>query len=125
MQRRKTAFILLGLWLFVGCSPKVVTVERTHTVYRDRFRIDSIYNRDTVFIQTKGDTIIHSIIKYRERYRLEHDTVRLVDSLPYPVEVVKEVHTPTRWQRFCTTVVWSLIVALVLLIAGWSFRRWR
>ena len=51
--------LLLVLSLFTGCKIKtvLVPVDRVKIEYRDRLRVDSVYNRDTVNIYERGDTV--------------------------------------------------------------------
>lgn len=103
------AIILIsGLILFfaTGCkSVQPVIVERIKIEYRDRLRIDSVYNRDTVQIYGRNDTIFKDVIRWRERFRLDTVSVVRVDSIPYPVEVVQEVNKLTKWQRWRLTIL--------------------
>ena len=106
---------LLALFsLFAGCKTKtvLVPVDRIKIEYRDRLRIDSVYNRDTVNIYKRGDTVYLQTIKWRERFKFDTVSVVRVDSIPYPVEVIKEVNKLTKWQR------WRLnalnIIALII-----------
>ena len=87
--------LTLGLILFfaTGCrSVQPVIVEKIKIEYRDRLRVDSVYNRDTVQIYGRNDTIFKEVIKWRERFKIDTVSVVKVDSIPYKVEVVKEVN---------------------------------
>lgn len=85
------------LSLLTGCkSVQYVPVEtvRTDSVYVDHYLRDSIYQRDSVFINrwTAGDTIYQDKIVYKYIYRdkVKYDTVAILRSdtlrVPYPVE---------------------------------------
>lgn len=121
-KRKIWAVILtLGLILFfvTGCrSVQPVIVERIKIEYKDRLRVDSIYNRDTVQIYGRNDTIFKDIIKWRERFRLDTVSVVKIDSIPYPVEVIREVNKLTKWQRWRLTAlnVLALIVVAYFVI---------
>ena len=117
----------LGLILFfaTGCksvkSVKPVIVEKTKIEYRDRLRIDSIYNRDTVQIYGRNDTIFKDIIRWRERFRVDTVSVVKIDSIPYPVEVIREVNKLTKWQRWRLTllnVIGGLTVVYIAFRVG-------
>ena len=96
------AFIvaLLICALFGSCTTtKYVPVPEYHT---DTVRIvqhqrDSIYLSDSIYVNdfVRNDTIYKTIERWRTKYieRLSHDTIYQSkrDSIPYPVEVVKEV----------------------------------
>lgn len=110
---------ILVVFLLTGCKTKtvLVPVEKVKIEYRDRLRIDSVYNRDTVNIYERGDTVYLQTIKWRERFKFDTVSVVRVDSIPYPVEVVREVNVLTKWQR------WRLnaLNILVLIIAAYLF----
>jgi hypothetical protein len=95
--------LTLGLILFfaTGCkSVQPVIIEKTKIEYRDRLRVDSVYNRDTVEIYGRNDTIFKDVIRWRERFKFDTVSVVRVDSIPYPVEVIQEVNRLTKWQRW-------------------------
>lgn len=121
-KRKIWAVILtLGLILFfaTGCrSVQPVIVERIKIEYRDRLRVDSIYNRDTVQIYGRNDTIFKDVIRWRERFRVDTVSVVKIDSIPYPVEVIREVNKLTKWQRWRLTAlnVLALIVVAYFVI---------
>ena len=110
---------ILVVFLLTGCKTKtvLVPVKETKTEYRDRLRVDSIYNRDTIQIYKKNDTIYYEKIRWRERFKIDTVSVVRVDSIPYKVEVVKEVNKLTKWQKLRL----STLNILVLIIAAYLF----
>jgi hypothetical protein len=116
----KIILIALLLLIISGCKTKEVLVptEKTVIEYRDKLRIDSVYNRDTLVLFTKNDTVYLQSIKWRERFKV--DTVRYekIDSIPYFVEVVKEVNVLTKWQRLrlnALNIIAIIIVCYVII----------
>ncbi len=114
--------LTLGLILFfaTGCKTRtiLVPVKETKIEYRDRLRVDSIYNRDTVEVYGVNDTIFKNVIKWRERFRIDTVSVVKIDSIPYPVEVVTEVNKLTKWQRWrlnALNIIAIIIVAYVVI----------
>ena len=112
--------LLAILSLFAGCKTKtvLVPVEKVKIEYRDRMRIDSVYNSDTTYIRISDDTILVDIIRWRNRYILKTDSVVRVDSIPYPVEVVTEVNKLTKWQRWrlnALNIIAIIIVAYIVI----------
>ena len=109
----------LIIFLATGCKTKtvLVPVEKVKIEYKERLRVDSVYNRDTLHLFTRGDTVYLQSIKWRERFRT--DTLRIVktDSIPYPVEVVREVNVLTKWQKLRL----NTLNILVLIIAAYLF----
>ena len=112
--------LLAILSLLAGCKTKTVLipVEKVKIEYRDRLRIDSVYNRDTVNIYERGDTVYLQTIKWRERFKFDTVSVVRTDSIPYPVEVVTEVNKLTKWQRWRLNAlnVLVLIISVYLVI---------
>ena len=120
------------LWcvLLASCSSiKYVPVETIRTEYRtrDSIRYDSIYQRDSVYLMFKGDTVY----KYKEKYLYKYlflnktDTVIKTDSIqvPYPVE-----RQLTKWQAIKIELggwAFGIIVAFALIIVGWLVYKWR
>lgn len=91
--------------LLSGCkSVQYVPVEtvKTDSVYIDRFQRDSIYQRDSVFVNrwTAGDTVYQDKVvwKYVYRDKVKYDTVAILRSdtvrVPYPVE-----RRLTKWEQ--------------------------
>ena len=117
----KIILIALLLLIISGCKTKEVLVptEKTVVEYRDQLRIDSVYNRDTLYLFTKNDTVYLQSIKWRERFKV--DTVRYekIDSIPYFVEVVKEVNVLTKWQK----IRLRLLNVIILVIAVYVIIR--
>ena len=117
--------LLAILSVFTGCKTKtvLVPVEKVKIEYRDRLRIDSVYNRDTVNIYERGDTVYLQTIKWRERFKFDTVSVVRVDSIPYPVEVIQEVNKLTKWQRWrlnALNIIAIIIVAyIVIKIGSW------
>lgn len=110
--------ILAILSVFTGCKTKtvLVPVEKVKIEYRDRLRIDSVYNRDTVNIYERGDTVYLQTIKWRERFKIDTVSVVRVDSIPYPVEVVKEVNVLTKWQKIRLRLLNIIVIAIIIYV---------
>ena len=109
--------------------PVVVTQEHTvESVRIDHVR-DTVTQRDSVFYYIKGDTTIierwHTL--QGKTVALRVDTLRMVDSIPYPVttervrtvEVVKPLHW---WQRALIGLGCFALMAGALWVA-WKVRK--
>lgn len=119
----KIILIALLLLIISGCKTKEVLVptEKTVIEYRDRTFVDSVYNRDTLVLFTKNDTVYLQSIKWRERFRVDTVSVVRIDSIPYPVEVIQEVNKLTKWQRWRLTllnIIGGLIIAYIAFRIG-------
>lgn len=121
---KKILIILAILSLLAGCKSKtiLVPVDRVKIEYRDRLRVDSVYNRDTVETYKINDTIYLRSIKWRERFRLDTVSVVRIDSIPYKVEVIKEVNKLTKWQRLRLNIL-NIIAALVLVYIAFKIGK--
>ena len=116
----KWMLLLAILSVFTGCKTKtvLVPVDRVKIEYRDRMRVDSVYNRDTVNIYERGDIVYLQTIKWRERFKFDTVSVVRTDSIPYPVEVIQEVNKLTKWQRWrlnALNIIAIIIVAYIVI----------
>ena len=112
------AILMVILLSISGCKPKQILVPITETKieFRERFRVDSVYNRDTLMLFSQNDTVYLQSIKWRERFRIDTISVVKVDSIPYAVEVVKEVNKLTKWQQIRLSALNILIVIIVIYV---------
>ena len=119
MTRIFATFIVL--FCLYSCTKTIyVPTETIKTEYKNSIERDSIYQIDTVKIFSKNDTMyIENIkIKYKEKYI--KDTINLTDSIPYPIEVIKEKKIIPNWcwwnlgvsclflSIFCIWLVWKI-----------------
>mgnify|MGYP001077845161 FL=1 len=120
---RHIVFLLLFLsgLAATSCTRHVyVPVETTKsdTVYLNRVQLDSIYMRDSVFVEKTGDTRREFQYKYIYRFKDRIDTLYIskTDSIqvPYPVEVVK-YKTP----QWCWWTLGGIVLLLVPYIVKW------
>ncbi len=105
-----TIFLMSGIW-FTACQGiRYVPVETVRTEYktRDSIRFDSIYQRDSIYMLVKGDTVYQYKYKYFYRYLTinKTDTVIQADSVQVPYPVEKKL---TKWQ------------AMKVELGGWAF----
>lgn len=92
----------------------VETIKRD-TTYISKIKIDSIYQRDSIYIEHKGDTVYLNKYKYVYKYIEKHDTLwqEKVDTIQiaYPIEAQL-----TKWQKIKINMGEYLIAAIVLII---------
>ena len=112
------AILMIILLSISGCKPKQILVPITETKieFRERFRVDSVYNRDTLMLFSQNDTVYLQTIKWRERFRIDTISVVKVDSIPYTVEVVKEVNKLTKWQQIRLSALNILLLIIVIYV---------
>ena len=111
--------------LLPGCSPKIV--ERVSYVHdtTNVVRIDSVryYQRDSIFVREKGDTIFQYVerIRYRDRFRI--DTLVQMREVRDTAFVERKVEKPLSWwQKARIGAFWWLLGGLVLALC-WIFRK--
>lgn len=124
------AVILISVLLAACAQTKTVTV----TEYRDRVLTDTVtvteLRVDSVYLshveKQKGDTIHvrDTIFKYRILHDTQVETKLeyVHDSIPYPVEVVKEVRKRNGYDRFTSWGFWILAVLILIRVAWWGFK---
>ena len=108
--------------LLSGCTTtKYVTVPEYHT---DTLRVvkvqhDSLVLKDSVYIHDKGDTVLiekwHT--QYRDRWRTDTVYQSKRDSIPYPVEVIKEVPAKLTWWQQTRLHLANIVLWLLALLA--------
>lgn len=120
------AVILISVFLAACAQTKTVTVteysDRVVTDTVEKLRVDSVYV--SRWIKQKGDTIIlhDTIFKYRVLHDTETLTEYVHDSIPYQVEVTKEVRKRNGYDRFTSWGFWILALLLCARIAWWAFK---
>ena len=114
---RIITLIFLATILYSCKSIQYVPVETTKrdTTYLSQTKIDSIYHRDSIYVEHKGDTVYLSKYKYLYKYIEKHDTLwrEKVDTVrvAYPVEAQL-----TKWQKIKINIGEYLITAIALVI---------
>ena len=114
---RIITLIFLATILYSCKSIQYVPVEtmKRDTTYLSQIKIDSIYHRDSIYVEHKGDTVYLSKYKYLYKYIEKHDTLwqEKVDTVrvAYPVEAQL-----TKWQKIKINIGEYLITAIALVI---------
>lgn len=120
------AVILISVFLSACAQTKTVTVteysDRVVTDTVEMLRVDSVYV--SRWIKQKGDTIIlhDTIFKYRVLHDTETVKEYVHDSIPYQVDVTKEVRKRNGYDRFTSWGFWILALLLCARIAWWAFK---
>lgn len=114
---RIITLIFLATILYSCKSIQYVPVETTKrdTTYLSQTKIDSIYHRDSIYVEHKGDTVYLSKYKYLYKYIEKHDTLwrEKTDTIQitYPVETQL-----SKWQKIKISIGEYLITAIALVI---------
>ena len=125
--------VLIVISLLCGCKTvRYVPVETvsTDSVYVDRWQRDSVYLRDSVWVNrwVVGDTVFVDKVSvkylYRDRWRRDTVAVTKRDSVQVPVPVEKPLG---RWQQARLKLFWPLVAVVVVLAVAvwWMIRRAR
>ena len=122
--------ILAGLALG-SCKTKYVSVPEIHTEYITMVDttviMDSVYQRDSVYVERKGDTLYVNKTLYRDRYhniyKVKKDTVVKRDSVnvAYPVE--KEMSRSERLFVAMGKFFAAFVIALLFVIGVKLYKR--
>lgn len=104
----------------------VETVKRD-SVYINKVHRDSIYQRDSIYVDRKGDTILIYKDRYLYKYKNLTDTMYVirVDSIQVPYPVEKKL---TRWQSMKMELggwAFGAVIVFALIIVGWLVYRLR
>ena len=123
--------MLIGLMvcgLLTSCKshePTIVERGRTDTVRITQQQRDSIYLRDSIFVNQwqSGDTIFQIRDRWHTQYvRKEvRDTFykARVDSVPVPYPVIKKVPAELTWWQQCRLHLANIVLWVILIIALW------
>lgn len=122
--------VLAGLALG-SCKTKYVSVPEIHTEYITRVdttvRMDSVYQRDSVYVERKGDTLYVNKTLYRDRYhniyKVKKDTVVKRDSVNVAYNVEKEMSKSERLFVAMGKFFAALVIALLFVIGVKLYKR--
>ena len=118
--------LMIALMGMMSCSSQrnVEQVKGMHTdtVYVTSLQYDSIYIYNDKMLDRTKDTVYMREYLTEYRYKLLHDTLRIIerDSIPYPVNVAKERETKkplSRLAELAGVLFISVISALALWVA--------
>ena len=107
---------LLLLLELQSCSPRIIEHYTTvrDTTYITQIARDSIFERDSIYIREKADTVYQYVEKWRTKYIERCDTVY---QAVHDTTTVKEVQLIPRpkgwWDKTKDYAIWVLIAALV------------
>ena len=118
-------FILFSAIILVGCTTtKYVPVEnvKVDSIYVAKIERDSIFERDSVFVAVKADTVFFSRVQYRYRDRIVHDTisVQCSDTVTKVIEVEKSL---SYWQQKKIQMAEAIFWLAPLLAGVFVFRK--
>ena len=127
--------MLIGLMvcgLLTSCKshePTIVERVRTDTVRITQQQRDSIYLRDSIFVNQwqSGDTIFQIRDRWHTQYvwKEVRDTFykAKVDSIPVPYPVIKKVPAELTWWQQARLHLANIVLWVILIIALWWVLR--
>lgn len=115
------------LTLASSCSPRIYerVFTRRDTTYIVKHDSVTFYDRDSIFVREKGDTVYKYVEKWRWRDRVRVDTFyrTRIDSVALERTKIVEVEKPlSGWRKWQIGAFWWLCGAVVLLLL-WTFRK--
>ena len=126
------AVAMLILSMFCRCTTtKYVPV----TEYKDRvvvktdslLKTDSVYVYDSVSVYIRGDTVFKDKyhLQYKDRYIVKNksDTLIVRDSIPYKVEVSRQLSNTDRVFLNIGKIASVCLFIGILVFIGWIYRR--
>lgn len=117
--------MLLFLLLLCGCRTEYVPVEsvRYDSVMIETLMRDSVFVRDSVYLQEKGDTVY----KYKDRFvyvyknRVDTFFAEKIREIEVPVQVERKL---TWWERVKLNYAEWVIAVLVAIALVYALRQW-
>lgn len=114
-------FLTSGI-CFTSCRSVYVPVEtvKHDSIYISKVLHDSIYQRDSIYVDRKGDTVLIYKDRYVYKYKNLVDTFYMhkVDSVQVPYPVEKRL---SRWQSIKMELggwAFGLVITFILIIIG-------
>lgn len=111
-----TIFLTLGIWSCRTIEYVPHETIKIDTTYIFKLQRDSIYERDSIFIRSQGDTVLIEKFKYKYVDRLVRDTsyVSRVDSVQVPYPVEKQL---ARWENIKMEVGgYAIVIGIISII---------
>ena len=138
-MRKILAIISIMFLLLVACKPQkqIITEKETqvevvekpiiHEIYKANTVRDTVWNKDSVFIIQRGDTVYNTSIREFHHYTHTTDTIHSNDTITkvvvQPVEKIVnnqtevEVEKPLNWwQKFRMTLGDFAMMAIAVLL---------
>lgn len=133
-MKRLLAFICMLVMASCSLSRKTIKQEekrdsasvRTEFVWQVKQIHDSIYLRDSVFVEKKGDTIYLNKWRTHYRERLIHDTiiVETTDTLRIKEWQVKDVlKSPSFFQMWKDYIIGAVAILLIIACAFVAIKK--
>lgn len=133
MKRKYYRCMLLVCWIalcvlalfMLGCSPKYIPIEivKYDSIMTEKLMRDSVYVRDSVYIQEKGDTVYLNKDRYVYVLKEVADTFYVYRDreVEVPVPVERKLNW---WERLKLEYAEWIIGAMVAIALIYALRQW-
>ena len=123
-------FSMLVLSMFCRCTTTkyIPQIEYRYVNKTDSIlQVDSVWLHDSTSVYIYGDTIFKDRWHYKDRYKFiyknKSDTLLVRDSIPYKVEVEKQLSKTDKFfigiGRIATVILFIAILAFI----GWIYKK--
>ena len=116
-----------AIWFSSCRSIRHIPIEtvKHDSIYISKILHDSIYQRDSIYVDRKGDTVLIYKDRYLYKYKNLIDTMYInrIDSIQIPYSVEKQL---TRWQSVKMELggwIFGVIILFTLFFVGWMVFR--
>lgn len=123
-MRSPVILVIIVLCTLMGCRGQapltaVATWVNTDSLFARNVQLDSIYIAQQLYVERLNDTVRITTYNTEYRYRLIHDTVRLVqrDSIPYTVTVTRNGNENRLWNNSLSAYVLCIFLGVALATA--------
>ena len=121
--------LLLIMYFFCECRAEYIPIEsvRYDSIMIEKLMRDSVFVRDSVYLQEKGDTVF----KYKDRFvyvyknRVDTFFVEKIREIEVPVQVERELSWWERVKIEYTEIVISVLISIALIytLCKWIARK--
>ena len=117
--------LLLIMYFFCECRAEYIPIEsvRYDSIMIEKLMRDSVFVRDSVYLQEKGDTVF----KYKDRFvyvyknRVDTFFAEKIREIEVPVPVERKL---TWWERVKLNYAEWVIAVLVAIALVYALRQW-
>ena len=140
---RKLILLIFLIFLTIGCRTTKyveVPVEKIHTEYIDKLKLDSIfihdsmYNHDSIYIFQKGDTVFKYKEKVQYKYLIQtkytdtsktiEKTDTIIKTIPIYIPIYKDkLVNHLKWWQKSLMYIGVLVVIILLSIIGFKLYK--